>query len=213
MLDKEKELIGIYLSAHPLDSYKLEIEHFCTHSLADLDNLPILDGQEVMITGLVKSHKQAYTKNNKPYGTFIIEDFTESYRLVLFNKDYISYQNFFTPGYALLIRALVQPRPFNNSTVDYELKIKEIKMLADVREEMINALILKVPLSSLSDEMIDELDKFSDQQKGSARLKFMVHDITDNIYIEMFSRNKKINISDQLIQYLQGVPEIDFKLN
>jgi DNA polymerase-3 subunit alpha len=213
MLDKEKELIGIYLSAHPLDTYKLEIEHFCTHSLSDLDNLAILDGQEVMITGLVKSHKQAYTKNNKPYGTFIIEDFTESFRLVLFNKDYISFQNFFTPGYALLIRALVQPRPYNNGTFDYELKIREVKMLADVREDMISSLILTMPLTSLSDELIDEIEKYSDQEKGSARLKFMVHDHEDNIYIEMFSRTKRVQISDQLISYLEALPELEFKLN
>ncbi len=211
MLDKEKELIGIYLSAHPLDSYKLEIEHFCTHSLADLDNMSILDGQEVMIAGLVKSHQRSYTKNNKPYGTVIIEDFTESFRIVLFNKDYISFQNYFTPGYALLIRAMVQPRM--NSTMDYELKIKEIKMLADVREEMISSLILTLPLESLSEDFINDIDKYTNPQKGSARLKFMIHDSKDNIYVEMFSRTRKVELSDQLIQFLHQKPEIEFKLN
>ena len=212
-LDTEKELIGIYLSAHPLDSYKLEIEHFCTHTLANLDNLSTLNGHEVMVAGLVRSHKPAYTKNNKPYGTIILEDYTDSFRLMLFNKDYIAFQNFFTPGYALLIRGQVQPRPFNNGTVDYELKIKEIKMLADVREEMISSLQVTIPLSSLDENMINEIDKYARQQKGSARLKFMVHDREENIYIEMFSRTKRILIDDALIHYLQEQPEIDFKLN
>ncbi len=212
-LDMEKDLIGIYLSAHPLDTFKLEIEHFCTHSLANLDNLGELNGQEVMIAGLVKSHKPAYTKNNKPYGTMIIEDYTDSFRLLLFNKDYIAFQNFFTPGYALLIRALVQPRPFNNGAVDYELKIREIKMLADVREDMIKSLVLTVPLNSINEQMIDEIDKYADPQQGSARLKIMVHDREENIYIEMFSRNKRINLSNDLIKYLEEQPEIDFKLN
>ena len=212
-LDKEKELIGIYLSAHPLDSYKLEIEHFCTHSLANLDNLSTLNGQEVMVAGLVRSHKQAYTKNNKPFGAIMLEDYTDSFRLMLFNKDYIKFQNYFTPGYALLIRGQVQPRPFNNGTVDYELKVKEIKMLADVREEMISSLLVTVPLNRLSESMINEIDKYADQKKGSARLRFMVHDREDNIYIEMFSRTKRIHIDDDLIQYLQEQPEIDFKLN
>ena len=212
-LDTEKELIGIYLSAHPLDSYKLEIEHFCSHSLSNLDNLGTLNGQEVMVAGLVRSHKPAYTKNNKPYGSIILEDYTDSFRLMLFNKDYIAFQNYFTPGYALLIRGQVQPRPFNNGTVDYELKIKEIKMLADVREEMISSLLVTVPLSSLDEQMINEIDKFSRQKKGSARLKFMVHDREEKIYIEMFSRTKRILIDDELIKYLQEQPEIDFKLN
>jgi DNA polymerase-3 subunit alpha len=212
-LDMEKDLIGIYLSAHPLDTYKLEIEHFCTHSLADLDNLSTLNGQEVMIAGLVKSHKQAYTKNNKPYGQIMIEDYSDSFRLMLFNKDYIAFQNFFTPGYALLIRAMVQPRPFNNGTIDYEIKIREIKMLADVREDMIKSLILTMPLKRVDDQIINDLEKFADQKQGSARLKIMVHDREENIYIEMFSRTRKINLSDDLIKFLEEQPEIDFKLN
>lgn len=212
-LDKEKELIGIYLSAHPLDTYKLEIEHFCNHSLADLDNLSLLNGQEVMIAGLVKSHKPAYTKNNKPYGAIIIEDYTDSFRLMLFNKDYISFQNYFTPGYALLIRALVQPRPYNNGAIDYEIKIREVRMLADVREDMVKNLILTVPLKSIDEQMINEIDKYADQKQGSARLKIMIHDKEENIYIEMFSRTKKVNLSDDLIKYLQEQPEIDFKFN
>jgi len=212
-LDMEKDLIGIYLSAHPLDTYKLEIEHFCTHSLADLDNLSTLNGQEVMIAGLVKSHKQAYTKNNKPYGQIFIEDYTDSFRLMLFNKDYIAFQNFFNPGYALLIRAMVQPRPFNNGTVDYELKIKEIKMLADVREDMIKSLVLTLPLKRIDGQIINEIDKYTDQKQGSARLKIMVHDREDQIYIEMFSRNKRISLSDDLIKFLEEQAEIDFKFN
>jgi DNA polymerase-3 subunit alpha len=212
-LDKEKELIGIYLSAHPLDSYKLEIEHFCTHTLANLDNLSNLNGQEVMVAGLVRSHKSAYTKNNKPFGSIMLEDYTDSFLLRLFNKDYIAFQNYFTPGYALLIRGQVQPRPFNNGTVDYELKVKEIKMLADVREEMISSLRVTVPLSSLDENLIDEIDKYADQQKGSARLRFMVHDREENIYIEMFSRSKRIQIDDRLIEYLREQPGLDFKLN
>ena len=86
-------------------------------------------------------------------------------------------------------------------------------MLADVREDMISSLLVTVPLNSLDEHMINEIDKFAGQKKGSARLKFMVHDREENIYIEMFSRTKKIHIDDELIQYLQEQPEIDFKFN
>ena len=86
-------------------------------------------------------------------------------------------------------------------------------MLADVREEMISSLVVTVPLSNLDEDLINDIDKFAGQKKGSARLKFMVHDREDNIYIEMFSRTKKIHIGDELIQYLQEQPDIDFKLN
>ncbi len=212
-LDMEKDLIGIYLSAHPLDTYKLEIDHFCSHGLADLDNLGTLNGQEVMIAGLVKSHKHAFTKKNKPFGNIVIEDYTDSFRLMLFNKDYISFQNFFVEGYALLIRAMIQPRPYNNGTIDYELKVREIRMLADVREDMVKSLILTIPLKKLDEQIISKIEKYADQKQGNARLKFMVHDREENIYIEMFSRNKRVNLSDELIKFLEEAPEIDFKLN
>ena len=132
---------------------------------------------------------------------------------MLFNKDYISFQNFFTPGYALLIRAMVQPRPFNNGTVDYELKIREIKMLADVREDMIKSHILTIPLKVIDDKIISELDKYSNQKQGSAKLKFMVHDREENIFIEMFSRTRRVTLSDDLLKFLEDEPEIYFKLN
>jgi DNA polymerase-3 subunit alpha len=132
---------------------------------------------------------------------------------MLFNKDYIAYQNFFTPGYALLIRAMVQPRPFNNGTIDYELKIKEVKMLADVREYMIKSLVINIPLKCINSDIINELDKYADQKQGSARLKIMVHDREDNLYVEMFSRNKRINLSNDLLKYLEEQAEIDFKFN
>ena len=86
-------------------------------------------------------------------------------------------------------------------------------MLADVREDMVKSLILTIPLKSIDDQIISKIEKYADQKQGSARLKFMVHDREENIYIEMFSRNKRINLSDELIKFLEEAPEIDFKLN
>ena len=86
-------------------------------------------------------------------------------------------------------------------------------MLADVREDMIKNLILTVPLNFIDENLINEIDKYSDATQGAARLKIMVHDPEDNLYIEMFSRTKRIRLSDELIKYLQDQPELDFKLN
>ena len=74
-------------------------------------------------------------------------------------------------------------------------------------------LLRKERTKSLNEQIINEIDKFSTQKQGSARLKFMVHDREDNLYIEMFSRNKRVNLSDELIKFLEAQPEIDFKLN
>jgi DNA polymerase-3 subunit alpha len=82
-----------------------------------------------------------------------------------------------------------------------------------VREDMIKNLILTVPLKFIDENMINEIEKYTDPSQGSARLKIMVHDQEDNLYIEMFSRTKRVRLSDDLIKYLQEQPELDFKLN
>jgi DNA polymerase-3 subunit alpha len=211
-LDKEKELIGIYLTAHPLDHYRLEMEQFCTHSLADLEDLRPLEGSEIFIAGLVRSHKSGFTRNNKPYGTAIIEDYTDSYRLVLFNLDYVTFKNYFTPGYALMIRAVVQPKQFGNLN-EYELKIKNITMLPDVKEEMIKSILLRIPLNSLTENIIAGLKKFTGTNSGKTMLRFNIHDQEERLSIEMFSRSQKVKITDDFLNYLTTHPEIEFKLN
>ncbi len=211
-LDKEKELIGIYLTAHPLDNYRLEIDRFCTHSLTDLKDLKPLEGAEIFIAGLVRSHTPGFTKNNKPYGTVYIEDYTDSYRLVLFNLDYVTFKNFFTPGYALMIRAVVQPRQFGN-TNELELKIKNITMLPDVRDELIKSVMLRMPINNLSPDIISDLKRIVHKGPGKALLRFNIYDAEENINIEMFSRNQRISVSDELLSYLASRSDIEFRLN
>jgi DNA polymerase-3 subunit alpha len=211
-LDKEKELIGIYLTAHPLDNYRLEIDRFCTHTLADLEDLKPLEGAEIFIAGLVRSHNPGFTKNNKPYGTIYIEDYTDSFRLVLFNIDYVTFKNFFTPGYALMIRAVVQPRQFGN-TNELELKVKNITMLPNVRDELIKSVMLRMPINSLNPEIIDDLKKIIHKDPGKAQLRFKIYDAEENIDIEMFSRNQKVSVSDELLGYLATRSDIEFRLN
>jgi DNA polymerase-3 subunit alpha len=211
-LDKEKELIGIYLTAHPLDNYKLEIERFCTHSLSDLKDLKPLEGAEIFIAGLVRSHTPGFTKNNKPYGTIYIEDYSDSYRLALFNLDYVTFKNFFTPGYALMIRAVVQPRQFGN-TNELELKIKNITMLPDVREELIKSIMLRIPIGNVTTDIIDNLKRIVNNEPGKASLRFNIYDAEENINIEMFSRKQRVTVSDELLGYLASRPEIEFRLN
>jgi DNA polymerase-3 subunit alpha len=211
-LDKEKELIGIYLTAHPLDNYRLEIDRFCTHSLTDLKDLKPLEGAEIFIAGLVRSHTPGFTKNNKPYGTVYIEDYSDSYRLVLFNLDYVTFKNFFTPGYALMIRAVVQPRQFGN-TNELELKIKNITMLPDVRDELIKSVMLRMPINNISPDIISDLKRIVHKGPGKALLRFSIYDAEENINIEMFSRNQRISVSDELLSYLASRSDIEFRLN
>jgi DNA polymerase-3 subunit alpha len=130
----------------------------------------------------------------------------------LFNLDYVTFKNFFTPGYALMIRAVVQRRQFGN-TNELELKIKNITMLPDVRDELIKSVMLRMPINSLNTDIINNLKNIVHKEPGKALLRFNIYDAEENINIEMFSRNQKVSVSDELLGYLASRSDIEFRLN
>jgi DNA polymerase III subunit alpha len=210
-LNREKELVGIYLSAHPLDQFRLEIDHFCNTSLGDMSNLPNLNGKDISFAGLVTEARTGQTKTGKPYGAATIEDYTGAYKLMLFGNDWIKYSNFFVVGYALFIKGKVQPRPYGNN--DLEVSIKSVNMLTDVREQMVKSISIVVPVQLITDDLILVLKEHTDNTKGKAELKFKIIDRDDNMVIELYSRTQKVNITQELIHCLNSFEEIDFKLN
>jgi DNA polymerase-3 subunit alpha len=132
ILNKEKEVIGIYLSSHPLDNFKMEMNQFCSHNLSDLRDLNCLRGKDVTVAGMVTTVRHATTKNGKPYGSFTIEDYSDTASITLFSKDYENFRKFLYEGYSLLIKGTVAENTWKN-TPELEFRIKTIHMLSSVR--------------------------------------------------------------------------------
>lgn len=210
-LNREKELVGIYLSAHPLDQFRLEIDHFCNTTLGDMSNLPMLNGKDISFAGLVTEARTGQTKTGKPYGAATIEDYTGAYKLMLFGNDWIKYSNFFVVGYALYIKGKVQPRPYGNN--DIEVSIKSVNMLTDVKEQMVKSISIVVPLQMITDDLILVIKEHTDNSKGKAELRFKVFDRDTNMIVDLYSRSCRINITNELIHSLKSYEEVDFKLN
>ncbi len=211
-LNKEKELVGIYLSAHPLDQYKFDFNHLCSNTLADLNDLNNQKNKEITIGGQVTEFRQGITKNNKDYGTVIIEDFSASFRFNLFGKDFSDFRHYFVKDSAILIRAKIQPRQYGN-TNELEFKIVKVLPMSLAREELVKSISLKLPLNNLTDGLVDEFNNNIETNQGKYLLKFIIYDLTEGVKVEMISRNKKIDISDKLIKYLNNNPEIEIALN
>jgi DNA polymerase III subunit alpha len=209
-LNREKELVGIYLSAHPLDTYKLEIRHFCTNTLSEFKNLTPLNGKDVSFAGIISEVYEGTTKTGKPYGSIILEDFTETHKLFFFSTDWIEYKKYFAPGYALLIKAKIQPKPFGDNAL--EIKIKTISMLANVRDDLVKSISIIIPFQFVSDELIGTLKEHT-QEKGKVELHFKVIDKLDNLTVDLFSRTQRIVLSEDLMTYLENCEDIDFRLN
>lgn len=210
LLNAEKDCVGIYLSAHPLDDYRLEIDHFCNASLSDLGDLNALKGQELKVAGIVTAAEHRTTKNNKPFGKLTIEDFTDQHSLLFFSKDYITFRNYLEPGFTLYLSGKVSPRPFNED--ELELKIKDIRLLSEIRESMINSITLRMSISAVNPELIRELELVARKNKGNTDLKFLLFDPIDKIWVQLFSRSHRVDLTPDFMAYLKSKPEIEFKI-
>jgi DNA polymerase-3 subunit alpha len=210
-LNREKEVIGIYLSSHPLDDFKLEINTFTTASLADLQNLREYIERDVVVAGMVTETKNGIGKNGKPYGSFTLQDYSDSFRFMMFDKDYIENSKFFTLGYYLLIKGRVQRRKYKED--ELEFRIKTINLLSSVKDELIKSVTLKIAPENISNEMITELRQLVHENKGETELKFMFLDTGDKISLPMFSRTFRVRLNNEFISYLDDHPGIDYKVN
>ncbi|MGE4288431.1 MAG: DNA polymerase III subunit alpha [Salinivirgaceae bacterium] len=212
-LNREKELVGIYLSAHPLDSYKIEITNFCNGTLDDLADLQKIEGKELSVGGIVTDVRSATTKTGKPFGGFTLEDYSGSFQFTFFGKDYLEYKNYCTKGYSLFVKGKVQERGWgNNGGKELEFKVSSIQMLGDIKESLLKSLAIKIPVQGLSESLLKELAEMVEKNKGNTLLKFLIFDEKDKIWIQMFSRTHKVEVSNSFIEYLEKHPVFEYKL-
>ncbi len=210
-LNRERDHIGIFLSAHPLDDFRLEIENLTTHSLSDLSDLRELKNREIVIAGIVNSVKEAYTKNGNPFGRMVLEDYRSSWELALFGKDYINFKNYFVKDCPLLIKGRIQPRYYNQD--EFELKVKTMSLLANAKEDLIKSISLDIPLSYINREIVRKLSELTDNNKGEVVLKFRIIEKEENMSVSMFSRSKRISLTREVMNFIEKNPDIEVRLN
>ena len=210
-LNREKEVIGIYLSSHPLDDFKLEIATFTTSTLSELQNLRDYLDREVVVAGMIIETRNGIGKNGKPFGSFTLQDYTDSFRFMMFDKEYIDNSKFFTMGYYLLIKGRVQKRRFKEDEIEF--KIQKINLLSSVKDELVKSVTLNIKPENISHEMINELKELVNENKGETELKFLFSDPEDKVALPMFSRTLKVRLNNEFISYLEDHPGIEFKVN
>jgi DNA polymerase-3 subunit alpha len=210
-LNREKEVIGIYLSSHPLDDFKLEINTFATVTLAELQNLRDFLDRDVVVAGMIIDTKNGIGKNGKPYGSFTLQDYSDSFRFMLFDKDYIENSKFLTTGYYLLVKGRIQKRRFRED--ELEFSIRKINLLSSVKDELIKSVTIKISAENISKEMISELKELIHENKGDTEIKFLIIDPEDKISVSLFSRSSRVRLNNELISYLDDHPGIEYKVN
>ncbi|MDR1357107.1 MAG: DNA polymerase III subunit alpha [Tannerellaceae bacterium] len=210
-LNKEKELIGIYLSAHPLDEYRIILTYACNTGVAELNDLDKLQGREILVGGIVTDAREGMTKKGNPYGVMKIEDFTGNAEIALFGKEYVEYGKFFRIGMYLLITARVESHRWKEGEVD--LHISSIRLLTEERDKMIGKINITIPIDGLDEPAINELSVLIKNNPGQCLLYFKVTDGEYNLSLDLFSQNIRLSVTRELVEFLEGHECIEFKIN
>ena len=210
-LNKEKDLVGIYLSAHPLDEYRIILQYVCNTGMVELNDKETLVGREVLAGGIVTGFREGTTKTGNPFGILKVEDFTGSGEIALFGQDYIEYSKYGKPGMYLLISGKMEARKYNDKIFDF--RISSIKLLPNEKDKLIEDIRITVPIHDLDEPMINELSTLIKNNPGNSLLYFRVVDGSNNIALNLFSQNVRLKITKELIDYLSESETIDFKIN
>ena len=215
-LNKERELVGVYLSAHPLDEYSVVLNNMCnTHCSmigrnADMTKLSQTD--EVTFGGIVTSVNERFSqKTGKPFGFVTIEDFEGTGELALFGDDWARWNNLLKVNYTIYITAKCQPRYRNNPSL-LELKVQNVEQLYDVKEYKLQRFTISMDASSLDDELVSELSTVIDEHQGNTQLFIQLRTL-ENTVVTLQSRNKTVNVDRKLIDFITASNKMEFHIN
>ena len=211
-LNIEKEVVGLFISGHPLDQYQLEIDSFTNATLTALNDLEALKGKnELRLAGSVASFAHRTTKNGKPFGTLTMEDYHGTFTFFLFGEDYVKFKQYFMTGWFLFINGSVAQKKWGNDN-EVEFKINSISLLSEVRGRMIKGLKVNINLDDLTLDLMEKLEQITLKYKGDAKLYIEVLDQQENISLELFSKKIKVDPSAELIKELKLLPEVAYKI-
>jgi len=210
-LNIEKEVVGLYISGHPLDQYKVEIEAFTNTGLPELADIAQLKSKgDVKLAGSVTTFAHRTTKNGKPFGTLTMEDYHGGHTFFIFGEDYVKFKEYFMPNWFLYISGSVQPKRFNPE--EFEFKINQITLLNEIRAKMIKGLRVHIDLDDLGLELMEKLEAITQKYKGEAKLYINIIDNKENLTLDLISSKYRIDPSNELIQALDQIPEVAYKI-
>ncbi len=205
LLKKERELVGIYLSAHPLDDYAVVLNHLCnlkcTQVGREMDKKELSKFEELSFGGIVTGVSSRWTKTNKPFGIVTIEDFDGAGEIALFGEEWTKWQSMLQEEYPVYITAKCQQR-FRNNPDAYDLVIKKIEFLSDVKDKSIDKFTIYIDSTLFADSCMTDLETMLRSNTGHVPLYFNIHDIEHNTNIEMFCRNVAVDVNKKLLSFL-----------
>ena len=211
-LNKERDYVGIYLSAHPLDEYRVVLEKLCnTHcsELADVQKLS--DREDIIFGGIVTDVRQKFTKRGEPCGFITIEDFQGGGELALFGKDWGDRKGMFEIGSAVYVTAKLQSRFLHSDQM--ELKVQDVQYLQTVKENALDRLTITMTTDLLDEQIVEDLGELITSNPGKTKLFIQLVDSTGNSHVLMRSSSKYVDVKNALVNFIEKSPGLDYKIN
>ncbi|MCK9219387.1 MAG: DNA polymerase III subunit alpha [Bacteroidales bacterium] len=209
-LKYEKEVTGFYMSGHPLDDFRFEIEQFCNVSIDELkQDLKPFKGKEITFAGIVIEAQHKTGKTGKSYGSFAVEDYFNFIHLMVFSEEYLKWKHFLEEGQYVFIKARIESR-FDNPD-QMSIRVNNIILLSEVMDKLAKVLYLTIGLDELSVETVKTLHQLTKQHKGKCALRIRILDVIDNVAVDLPSKKYRVN-AREMIHALSELPDIQVKV-
>lgn len=214
-LKREKEINGLYLSSHPLDDYRYEIKAWVNCALSNFQDLDRILNVGLSVAGIITKTEFMITRNGKDMAKFTVEDFDGAYEFTLFGESCLKFKHFLNQDQLIFMRCKVVKKSFGKDDKAFErinIDIHEMKLLQDVMGEMSKSLELTMPLENVNNEVLGRLSETIHGYPGKKKLAFKVYDPHENLVVNMPSRKVRIDINKELLDQLNGIPNLQVKL-
>lgn len=204
-LAREKEVVGIYISGHPLDDFKTEMDYFCNGDLSCFSRMEEFVNREISFGGVVTEVQHRVSKNGKGWALFTVEDYNNSHEFRIFGEEYLKFRHFFVPNSFVYIKAFIREGWVNRDTGkrgEPRLQFNSMQLLQDVMETAAKKLTIQLDVNELKEETLNCINDIISTHKGDKALHFTLYEANEKIKLKAPSKKKKVNITQELLDAL-----------
>jgi len=209
-LNLEKEVVGIYISGHPLDNFKFEMDAFCKTRCSELTELEAMQGREVKLGGIVSGVEHRTTKTGKPFGKFTLEDYTGNFTFTLFGEDYLKFKTFMTVGWFLFVEGAVVRNSWGQQNLEF--KIRNMDLLNELGIKRSKGVKLRINANDITPGMIGIIEGVCGEYSGNTPLYLKIHDLQENINLDLLCRKFRVNPVNDMVREMKKAGEIEVEV-
>ncbi len=202
----EKEVVGVYISGHPLDNFKFELESFTNMPVTELNDLDTKEGKDCKVGGIVSSVEHRMTKTGKPFGKLSIEDYSGKFEFTMWSEDYLKYKSFLMPGLFLFIEGRVSRKTWGDMSMEF--RIKSIELLNELGIKRTKGLQIKMNSVNLSADLISQIEKLCNEYSGGCPLYLKIQDDKEKINLELLSRKFRVKPVNEMVVKFRKIKDV-----